>query len=181
MCPCYIRMPCRFCFHNWNQWHSNLLQWTGEATKSETTEYLNIKAAQHITKPTKVPQGLETSYITDKVRLPKCDCDGLLYTISTGDCVGLLYTISTGDYVGLLYTISTGDCVGLLYTISTGDCVGLLYTISTGDDYDGEYETAAHQAAAEGDSQLLVTAVKQDPGSIQQRDNEGMTRAKCLF
>lgn len=42
-----------------------------------------------------------------------------------------------------------------------------------GDDYDGEYETAAHQAAAEGDSQLLVTAIKQDPGSIQQKDNEG--------
>lgn len=44
-----------------------------------------------------------------------------------------------------------------------------------GEEYNEDYETAAHQAAAEGNGQLLVTAIERDPGSIQQRDNEGDT------
>ncbi|KAH3707840.1 ankyrin repeat domain-containing protein 55-like [Dreissena polymorpha] len=41
--------------------------------------------------------------------------------------------------------------------------------------FDGDHETPTHRAAAEGDTQLLVVAIKQDPSSIQQKDSDGYT------
>ncbi|WAR22375.1 ANR55-like protein [Mya arenaria] len=41
--------------------------------------------------------------------------------------------------------------------------------------FEGELATSTHRAAADGDTQLLVAAVKLDPESLQQKDNDGYT------
>jgi len=42
------------------------------------------------------------------------------------------------------------------------------------DAFDGAFQTSTHRAAADGDVQQLVAAIKLDPGSLQQKDHDGI-------